>query len=190
MNLRLFNFFANRENPEQEEVYCTIIHGDETPQTVSTPRVQYTLHYDAANNAIAAEVSLIDITEEITYEDFFIAYIGGRTDIPTFTIQMPAPAYSLGTRAGGVPGAFSTVCGEMLSTETRDQFACGKFNADDPDYAFMVGNGDETNGDSNAFAVTWNGDQLIEIDEEATTGTDAALYNAITALGWESEVIV
>ena len=188
MHFRFFNAFTNRENPEQEEVNCTIIQGDETPQTVSTPRVQYTAHYDAANNAIAIEVSLIDTTEEITYEDFFVAYIGTRTDIPTFTVQLPAPAYSLGTRTGSVPGAFSTACGEMLSTESRDQFACGKFNADDPDYAFMVGNGDETNGDSNAFAVTWDGNQLMGIDEEATTGTDAALYGALTGLGWESVI--
>lgn len=64
------------------------------------------------------------------------------------------------------------------------------YNYEDANYAFMVGNGDETNGDSNAFVATWDGDVLMALDEDATTGTDAELYAAITAHGWESEVIV
>lgn len=87
-------------------------------------------------------------------------------------------------------GAFSGICGEFLSAKTRDQFACGRFNRDETNYAFMVGNGDDTNGDSNALAVTWDGNIMMALDEEATTGTDAELYSAITALGWEDEVLV
>lgn len=100
------------------------------------------------------------------------------------------PAFQVGTRANDTIGGFSGTIGEALSASTRDQFACGRYNAEDPDYAFMVGNGSEEEGDSNAFAVTWDGNQLMALDETATSGTDADLYSAITALGWESEVLV
>ena len=100
------------------------------------------------------------------------------------------PAFQAGTRANDTIGGFSGTIGEALSASTRDQFACGRYNIEDPDYAFMVGNGSEEDGDSNALAVTWDGTPLIALDETATTGTDAELYNAITALGWESEVLV
>lgn len=87
-------------------------------------------------------------------------------------------------------GGFSGICGEFLSAKTRDQFACGRFNLDQSDYAFMVGNGSMEEGDSNAFVATWDGDVLMALDEDATTGTDADLFAAISAHGWESEVIV
>lgn len=105
----------------------------------------------------------------------------------------PAPAYSLGTRMDervSEIGAFSGICGEFLSAKTRDQFACGRFNRDQSDYAFMVGNGSMEDGDSNALAVTWDGNMMMALDEDATTGTDAELYSAITSFGWEEDVIV
>ena len=103
---------------------------------------------------------------------------------------MPSPAFSFGTRSRSTEiGPFSGVVGEALAASARDQFACGRHNEENPDYALMVGNGSDA-GSSNAYAVTWDGNQLIALDETATTGTDAELYNAITALGWESEVLV
>lgn len=57
------------------------------------------------------------------------------------------------------------------------------------DIAFAVGNGTE-NSRSDAFEVTWDGNARMALDETATTGTDAELYSAITALGWESKVLV
>lgn len=101
-----------------------------------------------------------------------------------------APAFYFGSRADYNPGKFSATLGESLSASSRDQFACGRYNTEDPDYAFMVGNGSETDGESNAFAVTWDGNQLLGLEETAASGTDAELYSAITALGWESEVLV
>ena len=128
---------------------------------------------------------------------------GNNTDITNVRVYFPniiysgrvtaRPSFSLGTRSNddmSTMGSYSATCGEELTAGARAQFACGKFNADNPDYAFMVGNGDETNGDSNAFAVTWDGNHLMALDEDATTGTDADLYAAITALGWESKVLV
>lgn len=57
------------------------------------------------------------------------------------------------------------------------------------DIAFAVGNGTE-NSRSDAFEVTWDGNARMALDETATTGTDADLFAAISALGWESEVLV
>ena len=100
-----------------------------------------------------------------------------------------APAFTLGTRATE-PGVFSGIIGEGLSAEGPNAVATGKYNLDSVDYAFMVGNGSMEDGESNALAVTWDGNQLMALDENAATGTDAELYAAITAHGWESEVIV
>lgn len=106
-----------------------------------------------------------------------------------YTIILRDPVFTFGTRTSDA-GKFSTVIGKELSASYAHQFACGKYNTDDPDYAFMIGNGSMDAGESNAYAVTWDGNQLMALDETATTGTDAELYSAITALGWESEVLV
>lgn len=102
---------------------------------------------------------------------------------------IPSPAFTLGTRFG-TPGAFSGAIGENLSTQYDNAFACGKNNNDNEDYALMVGNGSSGAEVSNAFVITWDGNQLFALDGDAASGTDAELYSAISALGWESEVIV
>lgn len=190
-----FYDFIDRVDPSSysERLYGTFLYGDETPQALSTDRVNYVFHYDTETNALLVDCSLVNPSASITYENRITVL--ATTDVRTFTFIMytPAPAYSLGMRMDkreSEIGAFSGICGEFLSAKTRDQFACGRYNTDDPNYAFMVGNGSVENGDSNAFAVTWDGNQLMALDETATTGTDAELYNAITALGWESEVLV
>ena len=101
-----------------------------------------------------------------------------------------SPAFSLGTRANDNLGTFSGVVGESMSASSAHQFACGKFNSEDPTYAFMIGNGSMAQGDSNALAVTWDGNLMMALNEDATTGTDAELYSAITSFGWEDDVIV
>lgn len=60
-------------------------------------------------------------------------------------------------------------------------------------YADIVGNGTSDNNRSNAYALTWYGDAHYALDTRnvsAAPADDRALYAAITALGWESEVIV
>lgn len=101
-----------------------------------------------------------------------------------------APAFLFGSRENYESGPFSATLGEALSASTRDQFACGRYNSEDSTYAFMVGNGSESTGDSNAFVATWDGNILMALDENAVSGTDADLYSALTAFEWEDEVIV
>lgn len=192
MHFRFDDYFIQQPS-DRNKVNVTVIYGDETQQTVSTPRVIYVVNYDIQSNALIVRASLVDPSMEITYDNSLELSIGTRLDVPTFMINTPAPAYSLGTRMDermSEIGAFSGICGEFLSAKTRDQFACGRFNRDESDYAFMVGNGSMEDGDSNALAVTWDGNMMMALDEDATTGTDADLYSAITSFGWEDDVIV
>ena len=129
----------------------------------------------------------VTLNDAALHGGYYITIYGMRYE---FSTSVDAPAFSLGTRADSSHGGFSGIVGVGLSASHPYQFACGKYNADDSAYAFMVGNGSE-DGDSNAFAVTWDGDILMALDEEAASGTtDAKLYDAITALGWEEEVLV
>ena len=73
------------------------------------------------------------------------------------------------------------------------QTAIGRYNIEDKasKYVFIIGNGDADIRRSNAYAVTFNGDEHLALNTSAASGTiDGDLYAAITALGWGSEVIV
>lgn len=58
-------------------------------------------------------------------------------------------------------------------------------------YAVQIGNGTDDNDRSDAFAITWDGDAELAIDTVAAAETvDGDLYAALSALGWEDEVIL
>ena len=76
-----------------------------------------------------------------------------------------------------------------------NQTAIGRYNIEDTNniYAFIIGNGNYTSPNynySNAFTISWDGNIEMALDTSASSGTDYDLYAAMTALGWESEVIV
>ena len=72
----------------------------------------------------------------------------------------------------------------------------------DGKYIFIVGNGLTSSARSNAFTVDWSGnvvasgnveanDMLIDLPEYTTADTtDKAIYDALVALGWDSDVLV
>ena len=65
------------------------------------------------------------------------------------------------------------------------------YNSIDGKYIVIIGNGSDENHRSNALAITWDGDAEFALDTTASSSTlDADLYDAITALGWENDVIV
>ena len=73
------------------------------------------------------------------------------------------------------------------------QCVMGRYNVPDSQslYALIIGNGRTDATRSNAYAVTFNGDEHLALNTSAGAGTiDGDLYAAITALGWGSEVIV
>ena len=77
------------------------------------------------------------------------------------------------------------------------QTAIGMYNESDANsiYALIIGNGQFSASlnqiiRSDAFRVGWDGNVELALDTTAASGTtDGDLYDAITALGWESEVI-
>lgn len=106
-------------------------------------------------------------------------------------------------------------CAHAQNEGTRAEGDCqttlGKYNIPDPQnvYAVIIGNGEdgtythtwvddqgetheeEVDKTSNALAITWDGNVEMALNTIATTGTiDNDLYTAITALGWEGDVIV
>ena len=85
-------------------------------------------------------------------------------------------AQNFGTKASS---AYQTVIGRYNIEDTNDK------------YALIIGKGIADNTRNNALAVDWYGDVEISLNTSASSGTtDGYLYAAITALGWESEVIV
>lgn len=97
----------------------------------------------------------------------------------------------------------SGAIGTALKTTAMDQVVIGCGNTANQNHAFEIGNGgyiiDFTNDEyyrdeediSDAFAVTWDGNVELALDTTASSGiTDANLYDAIVALGWQDDVII
>ncbi len=96
------------------------------------------------------------------------------------------------TMIGGENAAlsgYSTAIGYGCLANYNMQLAVGRWNAIDMtgDNAFIIGNGNGHYGRSDALSVTWSGNILMSLG--AIYLEDTNLYSAITALGWESEVI-
>lgn len=70
------------------------------------------------------------------------------------------------------------------------QTVIGKYNDNQLNNAFEIGNGTSDNARSNALTVDWDGNVCMALDTTAASGTDHDLYAAINALGWASDVIV
>lgn len=87
-----------------------------------------------------------------------------------------------------VEGVF--FAGEGLEANYDNQTALGQFNDNDSVNVLEIGNGASNQERTNAFTVDWTGNIEIALDTTAAAGTtDGDLYAAITAIGWESEVI-
>lgn len=69
------------------------------------------------------------------------------------------------------------------------QTVIGKFNDNQSDTAFEIGNG-TASARSNALAITWDGNAHMALDTTATSGTDKEIYDALVSLGWDSDVLV
>ena len=110
------------------------------------------------------------------------------------------------TRACHAEGYGTTATGfashaQNTGTETnrKSQTVLGEFNVVDTqgidpqdrgEFAVVIGNGTDYNARSNALTVDWSGNVCMALDTTAASGTtDGDLYAAITALGWQSDVI-
>ena len=118
---------------------------------------------------------------------------GGNTAGGDYSTAMGA-----GTAANG---SSSSAMGNGTIANGIAQSVRGRYNVEEDihippyggAYADIVGNGTSDSNRSNAYALTWYGDAHYALDTRDTGVTpeeDRALYAAIVALGWESEVII
>ena len=105
-------------------------------------------------------------------------------------------AEGIGTTASG---ALSHAQNESTIAQRKAQTTIGEYNLADTtgadgsargDYILIAGNGTANNARSNALTVGWDGNVTLALDTTAASGTDHDLYAAITALSWQSDVIV
>lgn len=88
-------------------------------------------------------------------------------------------------------GYCSFVHGMTLVSNYDYQTVIGKNNDNNSNNAFEIGNGTSGSARSNALTVDWGGDVCLALDTTAASGTtDGDLYAAITAIGWQNDVIV
>lgn len=99
-------------------------------------------------------------------------------------------------RASHAEGTETVASGEAshaqnLGTYTgyEAQTAIGKYNDNQSNNAFEIGNGTSDSARSNAFTVAWDGEVEMYLDDTATSGTDYEIIQALTDLGWDADVI-
>ena len=127
--------------------------------------------------------------------------------LSTKALAQGAHAEGYGTEASGMyshaegedtvaSGNYSHAGGLHTIASWSCQTAIGTYNEVTPTNTasywggyFMVGNGTSSKR-SNAFYVTPDGNLLMGLDTDASSGLDYNLYAAITALGWQNDVIV
>ena len=149
----------------------------------------YTVTYDGQYTAYITHWSLSVKVYYRAYmpQDVFGFTLGSRTavnaDVGDHSISVGANNFAGGDNSGAI--------GTGLWVSEDDQTAVGRWNYADISHAFAVGTGTGLHEEKTAFAVTWDGDTVLDLDTTASASTeDTALYAAIVALGWESEVLV
>lgn len=147
---------------------------------------RFVLEYDATAETFTKAVFVTDSANQS------LAISVALRNRLSYTAVETEPAFTLGTRKSGTSnGFYSAVIGEECEASDDHAVAFGKFNKYDSDYALMYGTGTSDSARANAIAVTRGGDIETALSTTAASGTvDGDLYAAITALGWESEVIV
>lgn len=103
------------------------------------------------------------------------------------TGQLRSPVLLFGEHSDmGAPGLYAVALGRESTSEgdnaltagiataaaSEAQTAIGKYNDNDPNNAFEVGNGTSDNARSNAFAVGWDGTLYTAKDTDTTTVAD------------------
>lgn len=129
--------------------------------------------------------------KEYTIRDFGLVVGTLNQDLPEKNVGNYS--FSVGEN-NYLPSANSGALGEGLKGElfSDNVFICGKYNTGNiASRKFIIGNGTDEENRKDIFAVGRGGDIEMALDVNAASSTiDGKLYAAITALGWESDVIV
>ncbi len=183
VNLKQFNYVFTRGSSETVFASATVQFGYDMAGTAT---IGFEIIYNANNNYISFytygndETTGLSPYYKIRNSEFNV--IG--------EVTTTAPAFTFGINDGSIKGKYSARIGERLVAKYNNQTAIGKFNDNQQATAFEIGNGTSDTDRSNAFAVDWDGNIECALDTTAASGTtDGDLYAAITALGWEREVI-
>ena len=138
-----------------------------------TGNLQYgakiTMSYDGADT-LTIKIEL----RYISFKDSRFSYL------LEYTVTTQAPALSFGTDDSTAKGDFSSSFGEGMVTDGSHQSAMGKFNNNDANNLFEVGNGTADNARSNAFEVASSGN--IKAGGTVTDGSGHVLSNKSNAL--------
>lgn len=79
--------------------------------------------------------------------------------------------------------------GEYSIADGAYQTVIGRNNVADTTSAFIIGNGTNYDARRNAFQIGWDNGVRVGLDTSVSNVNDYALYQAITALGWQNDVI-
>lgn len=166
--------------------YLTLSYGNAVSESTLGG---YTVTYDGRYTVYITHRTLdVDFTyNAYVPQNVFGFTLGSRTtvnaDVGDHSISVGADNFAGGDNSGAI--------GTGLWVSEDDQTAVGRWNKADIQHAFAVGTGTGLNEEKTAFAVTWDGDTVLDLDTTASASSeDTALYAAIVALGWESEVLV
>jgi len=150
---------------------------------------EYTFYLKLASSYSTSDFDGVYASDSSYIRYTFNGLIYSATPIVDYYSQAQGPYYSFGQRTGGNKGSYSLISGQGLTAEFPRETVLGKYNADAEDYALTIGNGTDENTRSNALAVTWDGNAHIDLaDYQTADTTDKAIYDALVALGWDSEV--
>ena len=145
------------------------------------------ISYIASSNTIEFVYYIPSDAEDVSSYNAYCNF-GVHVTMETST---KAPALTFGTDGGDTDGSWSVRLGRSLIAEDANQTAIGKFNSNDSDNAFEIGNGTSDNARSNALAVTWDGNITMALDNyRVPNDVDMKLYDAIIVLGWDSDVLI
>ena len=118
----------------------TVVKGTPKTERVTINNIAVTFSYDGNGN----------YTASCTFPDVYVYFLEIKG-----TIESHAPSFTFGTRQGE-NGAFSASIGEGLIAIDDNQTVFGKYNAEEPDRALVVGGG-TSNNPKTIYTMDWSG---------------------------------
>ena len=143
---------------------------------------RFRITYNANSNALTVMLYASHASTAYRHQvQGFVASVGYME-----TLTVLDPAIQFGAGLSDAAGSYSVALGQGVSTGTSNQTAVGRWNADDGESAFEVGNGTSDGDRSNALAVSWDG--LITATPRSyeptwASGETAAHYHCVVQAG-------
>lgn len=179
---------------------------DEQGQLVDAPYYTLGIRRDAIGNYSVAEGKNTKASGYLSHAEGLWGSASGTASHAEGYDATASGPYSHAEGVQATSSAYASHSQNMYTISSkRAQTALGTYNTKDAStttthpsgdalygqYAVILGNGTADNARSNALTVDWSGDVCLALDTTAVSGTtDGDLYAAITAIGWQNDVIV